>query len=403
MRRLAAAHRVTPHQLLALMEPPRKRRDKRKRRLLTRIAYERGMVLCSSSFDTQLFVDRVKECTGTQNLECATFLPLRSAISRRPTGITKHYRAWCPACYGEALRKHEVIYDRLYWVSAYSRRCVIHNIRLVDQCLQCNAFQRRFHTSGNLTLCYVCGHSLIGTPDSWVQDASPAYGEKEILEIIGYFIQNPQNPFTCNILPRFWETLRALQRGHFVTRQLYGYRAPWFAHPLLSVLVGTAVAHDVSLVLLLTDPELAAHAANCSLIATVAPIHLRRKKIAPIVHLKLRERLDAAIALAIRHELPPSLKSLCNGLGVSTGYARYHFNDLCWELSGYRDFTLWSNKKKASKAVSSALKQGLYDDYQTGAIHSQDELVRRLVESVGVTAAFARSEIQAFSGGKPSC
>ena len=397
VRRLASAHCVTPHQLLSLMEPPTEHLNGRKRRLLTRIAYERGMSLCNCCDDTLMFVERIEACTGAHELRSATFLPLASTISKRPAGITKNHRAWCPACYNEALQRGGVVYDRVYWISAYCKRCIVHKIRLVDQCPSCTAIQRRFHRSGDLTVCYVCGKSLIGRPTSWIRENAPTYGEREILELIEHFVLNPGQPFASCVLQRFWERLRLLQPGRFLPRRIYGSANPTFYSPLLSVLVGTAIAHEISMVLLLTAPELAASAASRSLIAAVTPVHKTRKIRTATLHSKLRERLDASIAMAFRHELPPSLKSICDGVGVSTGYARYHFDELCCVLSGYRKLNLWSNKEKAYKAIHTALRGGLYDKYRKGLIHSQDELADRLVEELGVPENYARYQIQTYA------
>ncbi len=400
--RLAHLHGVTVHQFLSHIDANRRALTGDDRNVVHRVFYERGNALCAYGQDVADVVAAVSEAVGEPDLRVATFLVLRGALSRRTQGLLKRNRAWCPACFADALRENRVPYERLYWLSAHCYRCVFHNIRLVEQCPHCRSFQRGYavgrSVEGGRTIahCNHCGRSLVGEPHQWIVDRIPGYGEKEILELVRLSVENPRVEIRSDAVRIFLREYELSLFGECADPALSLPLRDESSTPLIDKALGIALAHNVPLKLLLQEPELASRTAISTMSPAIRPVASRQKR-----ECDIRQELEfhlwvAWVDLRVGLLDESSLAAVCKEVGVSTGYARYHYPDLCIRLENRRRKAIGTRHELRGAAIRKCLGEGLYDKYETGVIRSHDELVLKLVAQCGTTHSEAREGLRLF-------
>lgn len=392
--RAAYKHHLSQHQFLRLLDNWRLRRTGDSR-IVVRRTYQSGTALCAYGEDVSDVVAALTEATGEKNLQCATLSVLRNALSRRPQGLLKRQRAWCPACYSEARRRGDPIYDRLYWVAADCNRCIFHNIRLIEACLSCGNIQTGYSSRKGLEYCYKCDQLLIGNAKQWISERKPGYGEKQVIELINYIAENPTALFNQHAVRDFHRQMYQLTLGQF----------PKWKNPHIKKVTGerfvfqnvkdNAVHYDISLLLMFQDPLSAAQVAVHSQWPMAHSVR-RRKKHAEPVCCRLASTLKDAAHRELLSTDQISLRGICERMGVSPGYAYYHFPELCKSVHKNILRMNRNSQVEVQQRMTAQLANVLYAKYLNGELQRQKQVIAILASTCGATCNQARRAFREY-------
>lgn len=386
--RAAYKHHLSQYQFLRLLDDWRLRLTGDSRIVVSR-AYQAGTALCAYGEDVSDVVTALTEATGEKNLQCATFSVLRNALSRRPQGLLKRQRAWCPACYSEARRRGDPVYDRLYWVAADCIRCIFHKIRLIEACPSCGNSQTACSARKGLEYCHKCDQLLIGNAKRWISERKPGYGEKQIIDLIDYIAENPNALFNQFAIRDFHHQMYQLTLGQYSKSENPHIKRGSHERCVFQTVMDIAVHYDISLLLMFQDPLSAAQVAVHSQWPMVHSVRRR------IQHTEsVRDLLESMLDDAAHGECLPtkqlSLQGICDDVGVSTGYAYYYFPELCRLVRQNIVRLMRNNRAHLRELMAAQLNNGLYAMYLSGEIKRQKQLTAMLATTCGATCAEAR-------------
>lgn len=393
--RSASKHHLSQHQFLRLLDDWRLRLTG-DARIVARRTYQSGTALCSYGEDVSDVVTALTEATGENNLQCATFSVLRDALSRRPQGLLKRQRAWCPACYSEARGRGDPVYDRLYWVAANCSRCIYHNIRLLEACPSCGSFQSAYSSGKGLEYCHKCDQLLIGSPNRWISERRPAYGEKQIIELINYIAENPNVRFNQHAIRNFHHQMYQLTLGQFPKWRNPHLKKDRSERYVFQSVMNNAVDFDISLLLIFQDPISAAQVAVNSQWPIVHSVR-RRKKHAESVRCRLESMLNDATHRECLSTEQLSLQRICDGVGVSTGYAYYYFPELCKSLRKNIVRLNRNSRADIQQRMSAQLANGLHAKYLNGELERQKQVIAILASTCNATCNEARRAFREYN------
>ena len=392
--RSANIHHLSQYQFLWLLDDWWSKQAGEERTIFRR-AYQSRTGLCAYGDDVAEILSALSTATGESQLERATFSALRSALSRRPQGLLKRSRAWCPACFSEARRCGDAVFDRLYWIAAYCTRCIFHKLRLMDVCPSCRSPQVGYSSRKGLEYCYKCTKLLIGKTDQWVREVNPGYGERQTIELIEYISENPNAVFNEHSIGAFHREMYQLTLGQYAK-----WRNPYIRKHsqdkyIFQTVLEDAVNHDLSLLLMFQDPILAARVA----VDSKWPMAKRIRRRKPHVR-AVRAQLESMLKGAAHCQSPLtghiSLQGICEPLGVSTGYAYYHFPELCRTLRVTNLRIVRETRAAVEQHMSIQLANGLYANYSSGAIKRQKQVIVVLASTCGGTINDARRSFRKY-------
>lgn len=180
VRRLAAAHTVSPCTLLRQFVLAPRRSAYRQRHLVFEPSRATESLNGTGAGPT-LVLTALENLTGVRHLERTTIAALSSGIQFRQSFRT--HRAWCPEC----LNCQEP-FDRLVWALSISHRCVLHRVLLVDRCKRCGRQHRPLDPRATPRACPFCASDLawgvrateeaISDADARSRSAPPAVGDR---------------------------------------------------------------------------------------------------------------------------------------------------------------------------------------------------------------------------------
>ena len=181
VRRLAAAHVVSPSVLLRLeiLEPHRRSAGQRHQVL--------APVLCTESINgarrsTRILVDALEELTGVSRVRETSLLDRDRGVCF--DGAFRDFRAWCPECLAEGTP-----YDRVLWSFSAIKTCVRHERPLEDRCPRprCGKSHRPWHRAASPDGCPFCGEKL-GHLAGGGSQSEPAATERVLRDLLALLL-----------------------------------------------------------------------------------------------------------------------------------------------------------------------------------------------------------------------
>lgn len=150
-KRLADAHRITPHLLArhvvipALETPP----------FDTNCAddFWRKPFFHTPTSVAQEWSDALNRLTGQTHLDWLTFLPMKAMVPA--PRLASKCRKWCPCCFADDA-KTNIHYGRLLWEFDIIEACPVHGIELVSKCICDGMRGERIHRSKVKHLPHIC-------------------------------------------------------------------------------------------------------------------------------------------------------------------------------------------------------------------------------------------------------
>jgi len=278
------------------------------------------------SLDNQRLAAALEEGTSIASLAGCTLLPLRDVCAGNGIGALKKSRAWCPVCYHEAERGHDVIYDRLLWQIQGVRRCGVHGVQLLRECPTCRSPQRNQAAKTTLHVCERCGASLIGKPDSWILDQLGDVFEGQMAPVLEFTSANPTTTFSYDAVYVFCERMAA----KFDRSELIKYVGDVFHQRYcvrrfqLTSIIPIAAFFGVPLISILQDPENVSVQLRLDVGIGLEPIMRMQRR----YDMDMRRNLSQAIEAAI-DDGPPykPINDICELFDVSRTFAAFVCRD----------------------------------------------------------------------------
>lgn len=297
------------------------------------LVYGRSLAICSHGKDLVRLISIIEEATSTSGLRAATFQVLHGVTSRKCSGVVKHGRSWCPACFLEWSKAGLVPYDKLQWCCQHIVRCVEHGIRLSECCPSCGRKQRYYDALKPIDVCRNCGASLIGNPATWKRATQPTAGERDVLDLIRFTTSNPRMELVKQAPSKFLNEVHDRQLGITLSRSLGMAQTKLVAcgesrqKPTFNSMLKIAAACDVPLVLILTEPKTA---------ATIAALDVKWNKIVgPVHHSRLGKRtrnyIERALTKIVSNpdkDIAPTITCVCHSMCISSGFLAYNYRHL---------------------------------------------------------------------------
>lgn len=181
VRRLAAAHVVSPSALLRLevLEPHRRSAGQRHQAM--------APVLCTEGINgarrsTRILVDALEELTGVSRVRETSLLDRDRAVCF--DGAFRDFRAWCPECLADGSP-----YDRLLWSFSAIKTCVRHERPLEDRCPRprCGKPHRPWHRAASPDGCPFCSEQLDRLATGGSQP-EPAANERVLRDLLALLL-----------------------------------------------------------------------------------------------------------------------------------------------------------------------------------------------------------------------
>jgi len=330
LHRLADAHGASFYQLMAHLK--HWRQSKAGRSLPN---HPDSVRYNGYSRDVGPLVDSLAEATGLDTLRGCTLLALSDVCAGNSVGALKVTRAWCAACYQQAERDSEVIYDRLYWQIQGITRCFTHAVELRQKCVNCESVQKNNSGKTILSCCEHCGESLATASERSARASKPDLIEAQARLLLGFTSSNPSVEFSLGSFRDFSEELISIytrreliaQFGELFHARSYTYRMR------LPTLLDFAARLNVSVVDILTEGALALSQAAMPFESAPRANELNR----PRTEWEKRDRAYALLLEAVRNGPPyPSAASIAALAGISQGLAAYHYNSALAEYAALR-------------------------------------------------------------------
>lgn len=138
------------------------------------------------------------------DIRATTLRALSTAFPGDGMFIAKKTRAWCPACFFEALAYQNTVYDRLIWNVALVWKCPFHCIRLMTRCPSCLSLQLTYSVRRAMDQCIRCAASLIPPKTSWGREPLVTSDEEdiELIEVIAWMANHPTTSFSTHLLAK---------------------------------------------------------------------------------------------------------------------------------------------------------------------------------------------------------
>lgn len=353
--------------------------------------------VCGSGQDTKKLVEILTIATDVPGLRAGTLLFLGNVISNSGRLAIKSHRAWCPACMSEAAHRKVTVYDRLLWRLRNITRCPIHQLELVTACPGCRRKQTRYSGSGDLTCCHLCDATLIPEPGNWRHESRPAFGERDLMELLMISSRQPDKVFDPDAYTSFCAAVdyRGTRRARTwdevefrkLTHSLRGRFRPTVHH-----LLKAAAVVNVPLALMLEEPRAAASVAAVPL-QQLWPCKLPMYD-KPWYPPERRQATGRALRLALadtQHHAPADPREVAQSQDVSDAAARRWFPVLYGALEAlYRRERMAERNRLSLQVIRAFLDDGLLSAYQNGTIPSQDVLMRRVARLTGASIHQAR-------------
>lgn len=318
LHRLASAHTISLYQLIAHVRHWWNVELSNKSRLPQHCE---GVRFSGYSLDNQRLAAALEVGTGIASLAGCTLLPLRDVCAGNGIGALKKTRAWCPACYDEAERGHEVIYDRLLWQIQGVRRCGVHGVRLLRECPTCRSPQRNQAAKTTLHVCERCGTSLIGKPNSWTLDRLGDVFEYQMGPVLEFTSANPTTIFSYDAVHLFCERMAArFDRSELIRYVGDAFHKRYYVKRFqLTSIVPIAAFFGVPLISILEDPESVSVQLSLDVGIGLEPIVRMQRRYA----IEMHHYLSKAIADALE-EGPPykTINDICGLFDVSVSFAQ---------------------------------------------------------------------------------
>ena len=166
--------------------------------------------------------------------------------------------------------------------------------------------------------------------------------------------------------------------------------------PTLITMLRQAELSGVSLLRILSEPKDAAKVAGeFECMRRELPPQCRPRQPKEVAVLAEQE-----ISKALKEDCVESLRTLAKRIGVSTGYLRYRFPALCQQYIDHWMACCARGVERKHQRVVDLLRKELLPLYDSRRIKSQDELVDRLVQRLGVGKRTARLAVYAATSSK---
>lgn len=138
------------------------------------------------------------------DIRATTLRPLATAFPGDGVFIAKKTRAWCPACFSEALAYENPVYDHLIWNVALVRKCPSHRIRLITRCPSCVSLQPTYGVRRGMDQCIRCEASLIPPKHRWGRETQVTDDDEEsdLIEVISWLANHPTASFSTGLLAK---------------------------------------------------------------------------------------------------------------------------------------------------------------------------------------------------------
>lgn len=328
VNRLAAAHGVSPNQLISATANTRME----------------GQLNGHSDY-ARTVVDGISRHTGRDGLAQGTLLRFRGNLAGNCIASINTLRRWCPRCVANDLSEGIEGYDPLIWSINAIAHCPLHDALLIARCTRCNAFQKQLSTKSR-THCQSCGSSLGGKAPPVLLTQFQRHCIASFTEIlpVGHlpaFQPDAVNRFlhAC-IAVNNWKLEEAVQRFGATASRLNKLMIDRL--PTLATALQLASASQASVLGIFENPEAAASQLCFDFVAP-APEKRSHKRVSP----KHREWVyDSLLAELVRPTWfeGPSLRNVCIGCGVTSGFLRYAFPQLVEQVIARRN--QWRKQRK---------------------------------------------------------
>ncbi|MFO1444579.1 TniQ family protein [Bacillus sp. Bva_UNVM-123] len=110
-------------------------------------------------------IERIINLTEIQTLPLLTLQPLSQSLKLKFT--LKTTKSWCPVCLEEG-KKSGLVYEKLIWAFNCINYCPIHDVKLENQCTNCDNYQPVLSPNSIPGYCHHCGMWL-GIKDYQIQ------------------------------------------------------------------------------------------------------------------------------------------------------------------------------------------------------------------------------------------
>ena len=351
------------------------------------LLYGRVLSMCSYGDHVQRMVNIVEAATGSRGLQAGTLLALKDVLAPSGSRALKKYKAWCPRCYQDDEKTHEVCYDRLFWAIEAIDRCPIHKLRLQTHCPHCGSSQRYPHASGIVSACHTCEEPLIGPPKSWEVALRPGYAESNISSLLAHFSKLDAQPARKNAFQEYSLYATQIRSSKLIAAEKsikpHRKRVP---PPTLQTLLKVATRDGADLVLMVIDPKESIRQSPQLANFNISLDVIRRMRTPELVVNRTREMLEKAS----EGDGSKSFAAHCREIGVTKGFAQYRFPELCKKVVrrwwARRAAQRWREIRKAMRL----LVDSEWDRYLNGALASQDVLVAKISGHSGCSVRTAR-------------
>ncbi len=290
----------------------------------------------------QRLVEIISACTGrsASELTTLTFLPLIKAVDRSPSAYAQDIR-WCPECLAQQFSTNAECYLKLGWHLSGSTHCAVHRLPLQDRCAICQSGQNTWKARGDLYCCTNCGAALSIPTDgahpinSWQFDSPDLVELVDLLSKLNGASLPRQAPRECleRLFNQAWLNEDEQHFWRMIPRD--ECLAYLYCNKRISLTTARRLAYRLGLRLVdllggditRTNRQLS-QGWNSNLPAKLQPN--------PRVRIQNPEQVRASLesALAESEEKSPSLRSLAEAVGVSTGGLWYRFPEHCAQIVG---------------------------------------------------------------------
>lgn len=346
IHRLALAHGVTFYQLHAHLRHwfAQRHNDKKLPRNCESVRYN------GYGKDVRNLVSALEEATCLDSLRACTLLPLSEVCAGNGIGAVKKTRAWCPACYHSARERGSAIYDQLLWQIQGVTRCPIHGVELKQICAVCGQIQRNQSSRNILDHCEHCSEDLVGEPKYWRFIAEQDVIERPLITLLSFTSENPAFTFSARATNEYCQILVDIySRSKLIHHlgEIFHHRGSRTRMQLSSIL-HLAAFFNVSLALILTEPQAA---------ASQLPLEFEwppRRQCTPRARVDgeaarhARDLIQTAIASGPPY---PSLASISALANLSAGYLTYRLRDSVHELARCRREELAQQKNVVARRI----------------------------------------------------
>lgn len=313
---------------------------------------------------TDKIVPALEHLMGRDDLSRMTFSALRSVLDHQGHHLLAKHFSWCPHCFQEDDEKQRPRYVRLWWTAASATVCPKHSVLLASACTHCGSKQSVTAANDDFTVCSSCGMPLIETEVAQCTERSlkrEYWITNSIRQLTGDIGSGRLMPLKPDVLARAIKDLVAdvaggncAGFGRLLCWQATSYRdwAKGVTKPSFASVMELCYRVDIPV------SELLRRTGNMPNIV-ISRCQSRPKKVNRNVESSVRKELVSRHITTIQESqatdsgVPWTRKSLALELGVSPGYLKYNFPELCKQLEvGRRG---WQQEKRERSAIKRRL------------------------------------------------